>query len=396
MVHPVHDERPLRVAVQLRDVSRAAPRQLVPEQPTEAPRAAPECEHPGRCSRRLHADGHRRRLRGFGDQKIGVAAEQPADRAELIAYDEHEARPDPAAREPRQEPARRVGLVGQPDLDVLHITCDPRIRQTCDGGLIAGDLDRLVQGGDARVVKAVLDGVEQIRDPRLGRVVPFRRWDQVDLAAVQSPRDRALEAAPLELADRRGRGGIERGVLLARRHTPEERANTGCVRLEHLRAAVHAQEQAPRAVRPCAQLLVDVREVRPCHHGDVGTERAQILDERTQLARIAHAIRDRGPVPVEQDRLEPAIQLGARRRPAFVRPRLDGLAWRRGGHRSSATAIRSPFRSTSTIALDGIRTSSPSTKTIKSNESSSSTTSDTKPRCPSGPSTAYPSQWRSR
>ena len=79
---------------------------------------------------RLDADRERGCQLRFGNEHQRVASGQPSDQAELVPAQEYGVRPDAETRELLEQPVRRVRLVGEADLDVLHVARHARIAET--------------------------------------------------------------------------------------------------------------------------------------------------------------------------------------------------------------------------------------------------------------------------
>ena len=112
------DERPVRVAVELGNITAAAARQLICEHAHKDRRTAVQRQNVCRRARRLSPHREHRRPGRFRHEQECVAPDQASERTEFIAGDEHEARADAAARELGERPPGRIRLVGQADLDV--------------------------------------------------------------------------------------------------------------------------------------------------------------------------------------------------------------------------------------------------------------------------------------
>jgi hypothetical protein len=75
-----------------------------------------------------------------------------------------------------------------------------------------------------------------------------------------------------------------------------------------LGAAIDAQVEPTGPLRTRLELSVDDTDVRAGNDDEVETERAQLLHQLAQLARIGPAVRNGSAVPVEDDRLEPTVE----------------------------------------------------------------------------------------
>ena len=311
-VEPFEDERPVGVAVDLGHVAAAAAFELVREYLEEDGRSAAELDNLRGSAVRLCSDRQRRRPGPLRDEQEGVAAGQAAERPELVAGDEDEAGPDPAALQLRERPAGGIGLVGEPDLDVLGVarhagigkpgsarrpraptsTASPRPaspaprRRSCTA---ASSSPIRAFGGSAHSGS----GIRSI----------LRRFSRCETTS-------ARDTATAKLGDGLRGGRVERRVLRRCRLPPVDQLEPVRARRVDLGAAVDAEVETPRAGRPRAQLPVDVADVRAGDHDQVKAERAQLLDQRPQLARVGAPVGNRGAVPVEDDSLETAVERG--------------------------------------------------------------------------------------
>ncbi len=249
-VDAANGDRPRRVPVALGNGALATASQLVAKQRQERLRSPRHGDDPVRDAGRLGADGDRRRTRRLGHEHERVAAGQPAEGAELIPDDKHEAGTDPLPPEERRDPAAGVGLVGQPDLDVLRVARHPSLREPDLDRGPACELGRLGERADPVGGEASLDRLQQLGDARLGGICPLRLRDQVDLAPVQPLRDDLRpEALRAEALHRQLRGSIERVLLGVGRHRREDPLGALLADPEHLGSPVEQQVQAARARR---------------------------------------------------------------------------------------------------------------------------------------------------
>ncbi|MER3419043.1 MAG: hypothetical protein C4290_00285 [Chloroflexota bacterium] len=117
---------------------------LVQQHGPESRRPAAKMQHPFRYPARLDAHGDRDRLRKGGPHAL-VAPWAVAKGPELVAGDEHLRRLDAlAAEQTVAHPGDCIALVRQPDLNVLGVSGDARVREA----VAAGCLPR--QGHDLR------------------------------------------------------------------------------------------------------------------------------------------------------------------------------------------------------------------------------------------------------
>ena len=209
-------ERPERVAVEPRRLAEQSALELVVEHRGERPRSAAEEDHVLGDAGRLCADRDDRSAFCFGHEQERVTARQAAERPELVAGDEDDTGTDPAAAELVEQPARRVGLVGQADLDVLGVARDSRVEQTRVTPAARARPPRRSRGGrQPRHGPAPRRG---LADLSLGRIRPLGLGDQVDLPAVQTLRnDLCVEAALGKPRNGDLGGDIEASILGRRR-----------------------------------------------------------------------------------------------------------------------------------------------------------------------------------
>jgi hypothetical protein len=146
---------------------------------------------------------------------------------------------------------------------VLGVARHPRVGKTGFACRLSGELDGLLEAGQASRAQPGFDRREQLGDARLRRIHPVGLGDEVDLAAVQPLRDDLrLEPEAGQGSDGRFRGGVERGVLRRRRLPPLDELDTLRVAAKDLGAAVHAEMESSRPGRPRPELPVDVADVR--------------------------------------------------------------------------------------------------------------------------------------
>src|SRR5262249_13960396 len=146
-----------------------------------------------------------------------------------------------------------------------------------------------------------------------------------DLPPVQPLRHYPGAQAPrAELRDSRGRRGVERLVLGSASLPPED--ELGAVRAddEDLGPAVQAEIQPSLPSRPCAQLAVDVADVRAGDDGQMDAGLRQRLDELPQTGLVGGAIGYGRAVPVEHHGFEPARDLRGQGRRQWDGPLGDG------------------------------------------------------------------------
>ncbi|MEX2464619.1 MAG: hypothetical protein WD428_01965, partial [Gaiellaceae bacterium] len=120
-------ERPGWIAVEVGDVATLAAEELVGQQLEEALRPAAERVDPAWRPGGLGSDGDCRGARCLRNEEQRVAPRQAAQGPELVPHHEDEAWADASPAELLEEPPSGIGLVGEPDLDVLRVARDPRI-----------------------------------------------------------------------------------------------------------------------------------------------------------------------------------------------------------------------------------------------------------------------------
>ncbi len=193
-IEAVELDRPLRIRLGKRQLARRPPDELIIEQLDECVRPAAECKNARRQSSRLDTDGERRRRRGLGHQHERVASRHPADRAELVAAEEHGVWTDAEAGELAEQPVRGLRLVGQADLDVLHVAGDARIAQAGTACRCLGEGCDLSEPRQTCRREPALDRLQELADPCLRRICALRLRDQIDLPPVQSVQRRSTPA----------------------------------------------------------------------------------------------------------------------------------------------------------------------------------------------------------
>ena len=234
-VEAVDGQRPLRVRVELGNIASAPPLELIFEQVEECVRASAESDHAGWRAGRLRADRHRSRPARLGDEQERITAGEPAERAELVSCNEHQARRDAAALEVVEHPTGRVGLVGQPDLDVLRVTRHLGIGEPGFDRAPFRQLDGLFEACEPCLVKSVLDRGQQLRDPRLRRLRPLRLRDQIDLSPVQAlGDDLGPQTQRCQLDDGLRGSGVQGRLFLGRCPTALEEMDAVRFCSEHL------------------------------------------------------------------------------------------------------------------------------------------------------------------
>jgi len=174
--------------------------QLPSQDAQECVRPAAHLDHARRHAVRLPSDGYGPHTLGVRRDHTLVAAGEAADIAELIAGDQDRLRIDRVCRhDVLEDPRDRIGLVGKPDLDVLAVARDARVRQPAVPGDRRRESHHLTDALDARRLQPSRRCRDQRLDLCLGRVVPLRQRNQVDLAAVQPVvDDPRLHAPPRE------------------------------------------------------------------------------------------------------------------------------------------------------------------------------------------------------
>jgi hypothetical protein len=284
---------------------------------------AAKMQHPGGHPGGLDADGHDRgTVPARGDQQR-VAAREPAEVPELVAADQHQARPDAQAGKVAVGPGRRLRLVRQADLDVLRVARHAGVSDTGGTRLALRDGDHRCQV-QAVVVQALLHGLEQLTDAGLrGIGPPWVVRHQVDLAPVESlGHDTGGKPAVSQPLDGRGRGPVERRLLVGAGLPSPDQLRSAVTDPEHLRTAVQAQVQLPGPHGSGPELGIDVADVRPADDHDLDAEAAQGLHGAAQGDDLRAPVRHERAVPVAHDGGERAVQRGSLR-PA-VRNGLSG------------------------------------------------------------------------
>jgi hypothetical protein len=284
------------------------PPELVLEQRREARRPAAQRDHV--LGKAAGLDSHRdgRRIGGFRDEQQRVTAGLTADGTELVAGDQNLMCRDAVASQPLEDPARRVGLVGEADLDVLRLARHPRVGEARVARRRLRQLDDLAQAPEAGAHNPCFDGGEQLGVPGLRRVGPLPLGDQVDPPAIEPLRDDlGAEAALEEALDRERRGDRQHDILLGRGEAALEEVDAVLVHQERLRPVVETEVEMAGARRPRMQLSVDVVDVRAADHCDVDPERACALDRRPERAHLGSLVGHGRSVPVEDQRLEPPV-----------------------------------------------------------------------------------------
>ena len=294
-----------------RQLALAAALQLVGEQAEEAGRPAGEVQHAVRNAVRLGADREGDRAVRGRDEHQRVGAGAAAERAQLVAGDQHLPAAQAAPAEPVEHVRGGMRLVCQADLQVLGVGGDAGVGQA--GLAAAGErkLDRLRQAAvDPGLGETRLDRCEQPGQLGLRGLRPLGKRDQVDLAPVQPVGDEpGLEAPFCEPgSQQRRRGGhlllLERQSRCGgnRRFGPfGPSSNTSEPRLT-------ADQHPARPVGTQAELVVDVGELGAGDHRQVEAGAEQGGEQVAGLAGVRGAIGDGGAVPVEHARFEPGVE----------------------------------------------------------------------------------------
>ena len=136
-------QNPAGVGVDLWHPAIRSAGQLSIEQLGETGRATPEVCHAVGDTTGFDTNRDDRRAGEGVDDHERIAAGRSSDGTELVSADENELSGDAAPDQPVGRPARRVGLVGEPDLHVLDIARDPRIRKSGRVCCIGGKVDDL-------------------------------------------------------------------------------------------------------------------------------------------------------------------------------------------------------------------------------------------------------------
>ena len=179
-----------------------------------------------------------------------VGARLAAERAHLVAAHEHLLGRHAERREPGEDLTGGVGLVGQPDLDVLRVRRHARVVEARAMSFRTRQLAHLVQRVDADRAQTGERGGQQLGDPRLRRVLPAGQRHQVELPPVQARRDLARrEPALRERRHRRGGRAVERRVLAGQRLAPLHEHRAAGLDLPDLRPAVRVDQEPPGPVQ---------------------------------------------------------------------------------------------------------------------------------------------------
>jgi hypothetical protein len=309
LVEPLDGHGPCRIVLYVGHVATAPPLELILQDLEEASRSTAERENPARRSGRLGSDRDRCRARRLRYTQQRVAAGKAAERPELVSCHENERRADPTPPQVGENPTGGIGLVGEADLHVLCVARHARVGKPRFTSGAATQFDRLPEPAQPCPAQSLFDRVEKLGDSRLRRIEPLRQRNEVDLSTVEALRhDLGLETSLSERRHHSFGGGVEHGILFGRRLPPLDEVHAVAVGAEDLRPAVHAQVEPPRARGASTELPVDVADVRARDHGKLEAERAQLLHKRTERGCIGLPIGDCRPVPVEDDRLEAAIE----------------------------------------------------------------------------------------
>ena len=192
---------------------------------------------------------------------------------------------------------------------MLGVTRHTRVFETGLPGRLPGDLDCLGQSLDAGLAKALLDSKKKVTDPGLRRIGPFGLRDQVDLPTVQPLRnDTRLQASGGERRNRGLGGRVQRCLFFRRREASFDELEPLLAGQEYLRPSIDAEKEVPWTAWTGRQLAVDVLDVCPCDDVEIHREPTQCFDDAPEAFGVRPSIRYRRAVPVEDDRLEPAIE----------------------------------------------------------------------------------------
>ena len=194
----VDHERPGRIAVDVRNVAAPAPLELVGQHVDETLRPAAE-----RRSRRRECRSARRRPRRPSHGRFRATSRneslpgRPPSGPNSSPATSTKPGADPAPAQLVEEPARGVGLVGEPDLDVLRVARHARVRQARSSAALRRELDRLAKTAEARLAAVVPRPPPSSSAIRaFGGSAHSGLGDQVDLPSVQALRhDRGAQPA---------------------------------------------------------------------------------------------------------------------------------------------------------------------------------------------------------
>ena len=230
--------------------------------------------------------------RASGTTILSSLPGKPPTGTKLVARDEHvlgaeAARPD----ELTQDPRHRVRLVGQPDLDVLHVAGDAGAGKPVLARKALGDRERLAQPAhEARADEPRLHGAEQRRQRRLRRVAPLGDRDEIDLAAIEPvENDPDCKPSPAVDGGAHGFGNLGEPPILLGRGLASPREHGLAVRVErkHLGSAVGREIEAPLVwtADPRGELHLDVVSIGARDDDDGVAARSS----RSSAARMADA-----------------------------------------------------------------------------------------------------------
>ena len=226
--------------------------------------------------------------------------------AELVAADQGQLGVDPQLPEFCEQRVGGIGLVGQPDLDVLGVARDLRVFETFGDCDLARELRDCDQAVDSGVAQPVLDGDEQLVDRGFRRVLPLGQGDEIDLSSVESLRD-DLGLEPVRAQSGHDLLGGARRTRRPRRVSP--RAVRRCADRRRPTSKSSEPRLSARNNRPgpdgrASQLPVDVADMGAAHDRDVHSGSAQGFDDFANRARVGLAVGDGGAVPIEDQCVE--------------------------------------------------------------------------------------------
>jgi hypothetical protein len=123
--------------------------------------------------------------------------------------------------------------------------------------------------------------------------------------------------------------GLVKSSVLARVGFPaREKVNAALIGSEDLGAPIHAQVQSTGAGGSCLELAVHIADVCPGDDGEIEAGLAHCLDEFTKPGAVRLTVGNRSSVPVEDDRLEAAIELSKKGAPFLASlPRRGDAHW---------------------------------------------------------------------
>ena len=238
---------------------------------------------------------------------------------------------DPALRQRPERPPRRIGLVRQPDLDVLRVRRDLRVSEARHPAQLPGRSQPLPRATRCpherrrRSTAASRSGSRALGgSAHAGSGIRsiFRLFRRLETTRATSPR------APQPIDRQLGRT-VQLGLLLRGCLAAVDEVDAGAVDFEHFRTAIEAKVEPTRAGRPRRQLTIHIADVGPADDDDVDGRCGEILDQRPHALRRPRGGRGRQCRPSRTRRPRSAGR-GADAGPtqcgpsSIARPRLAG------------------------------------------------------------------------